>query len=104
MTNVPEENRMAVRREQFGLLNIRELTRGASGIIDEVERDRACFVITRRGIPVAALTPIDEESLEDFVLAQAPEFVRSRRQAERDLAQGETSSLSDFLEDLEGTE
>jgi prevent-host-death family protein len=95
---------VAARRERFELLNMRELARGTSGIIDEVECEHACFVITRRGHPVAALTPIDEESLEDFILAQAPEFVRSRRQAERELAQGRTSSLSDFLEELESTE
>ena len=95
---------MAVRREQFGLVNVRELARGTSGIIDEVEREHACFVITRHGTPVAALTPINEESLEDFILAQAPEFVRSRRQAEKELAQGKTSSLSDFLEELESPE
>jgi len=95
---------MSVQREQFGLLNVRELARGTSGIIDEVEREHACFVITRHGHPVAALTPIDEEALEDFVLAQAPEFIRSRRRAERELAQGKTASLSNLLEDLESAE
>jgi len=89
---------MAVHREQFGLLNVRDLARGTSGIIDEVERAHACFVITRHGTPVATLTPIDPEALEDFVLSQAPEFVRSRRRAERELAQGKTVSLSNFLE------
>ncbi|MEA2535623.1 MAG: hypothetical protein QOJ93_3434, partial [Actinomycetota bacterium] len=29
---------MAVHREQFGLLNVRDLARGTSSIIDEVER------------------------------------------------------------------
>ncbi|HEY4938107.1 MAG: Antitoxin Phd YefM, type toxin-antitoxin system [Actinomycetota bacterium] len=89
---------MAVHREQFGLLNVRDLARGTSSIIDEVEREHACFVITRHGTPVATLTPIDPEALEDFILAQAPEFVRSRRSAERELAQGKTVSLSKFLE------
>ena len=37
--------------------------------------------------------------------AQAPEFVRSRRRAEKELAQGKTVSLSNFLEgEAEDTE
>ena len=95
---------MPVRRKQFGLLNVRDLARGTSAIIDKVEREHACFIVTRHGTPVATLTPIDPEALEDFILAQAPEFVRSRRRAERELSKGKTASLSNFLEEPKDTE
>ena len=47
--------------------------------------------------PVATVTPIDVESCEDFVLANAPVFVASREDADRDLTRGESVSLSEFL-------
>lgn len=53
-----------------------------SRIIQEIRTSGRPVIVTRHGRPVAALWPIDEEALEDFVLACAPEFVESMREAE----------------------
>jgi hypothetical protein len=50
---------------------------------------------------VAALIRVREEDLEDFILATAPEFIEGRRQADEELARGNTRPLSTFLEDLQ---
>ena len=49
----------------------------AGGIVDKVARTGRPALITNRGRPVAALVPLDEEGLEDWVLANPPEFTRS---------------------------
>jgi prevent-host-death family protein len=86
------------------VVNVRELARATSGLMDEVEAGRACFLVTRRGRPVAAITPIDHEAFEDFVLAHAPAFVRQRPEADRDLVEGRTMSLTRFMEQLKAEE
>ena len=55
---------------------------------------RACekgpVVVTRNGHPVAALVPIlDEDDLEDLVLAYSPRFRAILETAERQIQQGE---------------
>jgi hypothetical protein len=39
--------------------------------------------------------PVDSEQFEDFVLANAPEFVKGMATADRELAHGETTSLAE---------
>lgn len=51
----------------------------------------------RRGQPVAALVRIPPEALEDFLLAYAPELIESRREADAEVARGETRLLSSLF-------
>lgn len=46
------------------IVGIRELKSQASEIIRQVREERAAYVVTMRGEPVALLLPIDREGLE----------------------------------------
>jgi prevent-host-death family protein len=85
---------------RVGVVNARDLARDTSKLLEEVEEGRA-FLVTRHGVPVATVTPINQEALEDFVLAQAPEFVEGMAAADAELAAGETVSLAVFMEKLQ---
>ena len=76
-------------------IGVRELARNASAIINELEATKEPAVITRRGRPIAYMLPVDSEQFEDFLLANAPEFVQGMAAADRELARGETTSLAD---------
>ena len=81
-------------------ISIRDLARRSSQVVDGVARTGRPGIITRRGRPVAALIAIDPDELEDFVLANAPEYARSIREADADLIEGRTRPLSDVVEEL----
>jgi prevent-host-death family protein len=82
-------------------VSIRDLANNASAVVAEVEASGRPAVVTKRGRPVAAVVPIDPEKLEDFVLANAPEYVDDRRAAEADLKAGRTVSAEEFLAHLD---
>ncbi|MDO8187284.1 type II toxin-antitoxin system Phd/YefM family antitoxin [Conexibacter sp. JD483] len=75
-------------------IGVRELARNASAIINELDATKQPALITRRGRPVAYILPVDSEQFEDFVLANAPEFVEGMAAADRELLAGETTSLA----------
>jgi PHD/YefM family antitoxin component YafN of YafNO toxin-antitoxin module len=79
------------------VVGIRQLARNASAIIHDVSKTRMPTVVTDRGKPVGVIYPFDEEDLEDYVLANAPEFVARRAQADRDIAEGKTIPLEELL-------
>lgn len=85
----------------MGTIGVRELARRTSAILDEIVRKREPTLVTRRGRPIAYVLPIDSEQLEDFVLANAPEFVEGVEAAELELRAGETVSLAEFRRELE---
>ncbi len=83
-------------------IGIRDLANHTSAVVDEVSRTGRPALVTRNGRPVAVLAAIDEDELLDFVLASAPEYVRSMRAAEREIAQGQRGrQLDDVLSGLE---
>jgi len=47
------------------------------------------------------MVAIDPDELEDFVLARAPEFTRSMRQADADLRAGRTRSAAEVFAELD---
>jgi prevent-host-death family protein len=85
-------------------IGIRELARRASAVVSGVARTKRPAIITRRGQPVAAVVPIDLDALEDFVLANAPPFVRAMEQADEALRRGETRPAEDVFRELGATE
>ncbi len=70
------------------IVGIRDLSRRTRELVEQVERTGQPVLVTRRGRPAVVLYSLPQDELEDFVLANAPEFVRSTTDADRDLAQG----------------
>jgi antitoxin (DNA-binding transcriptional repressor) of toxin-antitoxin stability system len=56
-------------------VNVRELARDTSKVIDRISRRREPALVTRDGLPVAAIVPIDADALDAWILANAPESV-----------------------------
>lgn len=71
-------------------VSMRDLARRAGEVVDEVARSGRPALVTRHGRPVAALIRVRGEDLEDFILANAPEFVQSMREADEEAARGDT--------------
>jgi prevent-host-death family protein len=76
-------------------VGIRKLGRSLSAVVREIRETGEPTVVTDRGRPVVLMVPIDQERLEDFVLASAPEFAAGMQSAEDDLASGQTQSLDE---------
>jgi prevent-host-death family protein len=84
---------------------MRELANNTKAVVEEVARSGRPAVVTQRGKPVVAVVPIDQEGLEDWVLANAPEFVESMRQADEEIASGDHGTpLDQVLAELEAEE
>lgn len=83
-------------------ISIRDLGRRPSQVVDEVVRTGRPAIITRHGRPVTAIVAIDLDELEDFVLAHAPEFVRSTRAADADLRAGRVRPAEEVFADIDG--
>ena len=84
----------------MSMISIRDLGRRPSQVVDEVVRTGRPAIITRHGRPVTAMVAVDPELLEDFVLAQAPEFARSRQAADADLRAGRVRRADEVLAEL----
>lgn len=84
------------------IIGVRELARRNRELLDKVEKEKVPYLVTRNGRPVAALVPVDPADAERYVLAAAPEFVESRRQADAEIAMGETRSLEDVTQEMLG--
>ncbi len=54
-------------------------------------------IVTNRGKPVAALTRLSEDDLEDFVLEHSPKIRRLLAQAEADRKAGRVVSLDEYM-------
>jgi prevent-host-death family protein len=81
---------------------IRELANKTKAVVEEVVRSGRPAVVTQRGRPVVAVVPIDQDALEDWVLAHAPEFVRDMREADEEVVRGEIGTpLEEILAELE---
>ncbi|MGH2377886.1 MAG: type II toxin-antitoxin system Phd/YefM family antitoxin [Candidatus Limnocylindria bacterium] len=79
------------------IVNVRELSRGTGKVIGAVVRTGRPAVVTKGGRPVALVSALDPDDLEDWFLSNAPEFVRGMRSADADLTAGRTISLDDYL-------
>lgn len=77
------------------IVGIRELSRDTSRIIQEFERTGEPVIVTREGLPIGALVAVDQQQLQDLVLATAPEFIQRRRHAEEEVRAGQTRSVQE---------
>ena len=82
-------------------VSIRDLGRHPSKVIDEVVRTGRPAIITRHGRPVTAMVALDSDQVEDFALANAPEFVRSRQQADSDLRSGRSRPAAEVIAEID---
>ena len=81
-------------------ISMRDLSRQTAHVLDEVERTQRPALVTRNGRPVAALVPIDGEDLEDYLLANAEEYVAAMREADEDMAAGRGRAAADVFAEL----
>jgi prevent-host-death family protein len=92
-------------RCQVETVGVRDLVNRASAVLDGLEQGGQPVVVTRRGYPVAVLSPIDAEEFYDYVLANAPEFVQGRKAADERFARGEYGQpLDDVMAELDADE
>ena len=61
---------------------MRDLKINASAVLDGLEDGD--IVVTRNGKPAAAMIQLDEDSLEDFILAQHPRLLQEAETARRE--------------------
>jgi prevent-host-death family protein len=84
----------------MGTIGIRDLSRNASQVIEQVSTTGNPMIVTKHGRPVAAVIAVDPDALEDFVLANAPEYAAAMRDADADLAAGRTRPASIIFDEL----
>lgn len=77
-------------------VSIRQLADETSAIVRQVTSTGRPALITNRGKPVAAVIPIDEDALEDWVLSQAPQFTDAMHEADEYAALGKGTSWADL--------
>ena len=85
-------------------VGVRELKNRVSEILRTVREEGAEYIITYQGRPTAVLLPIDidDEELEDYILAHHPHFVELRDRARQAIQRGEfvtSQDLHTLLED-----
>jgi len=78
------------------VIGVRELRNKLTQILRAVETRGEGVVVSRHGRPTALILPIDSEEAEDYVMAHAPEILRSMREANRDLEHGRTVPLEEY--------
>ena len=84
-------------------MGIRELQRDTSAVVDRVARSGRPAFITKRGHAIAVAVPVDPDALEDHVLANAPEYVRSMGEADRALTEGRTRTADKVFAEIGAT-
>jgi prevent-host-death family protein len=82
-------------------VTLRELSRTAGRVVSNVHLTGEPAFVTKRGKLVAAVVPIADEAVADWVLANSPEFTRSMAAAGRDLRRGRTLTLNEAFASLE---
>jgi prevent-host-death family protein len=73
-------------------VTVRDLARNTAAVIQDVASSGRPALVTRNGKPVAALVPIDQLALEDWLLAHAAEYTKAVAEADTDLAAGRDRS------------
>ncbi len=82
-------------------IGVRDLQRNPGRILDELERSGRPAFVTRHGQPAAVLLPLDAAALEDYVLANGPEYVASMHETDEDGRAGRARSAADVIADIE---
>ena len=76
--------------------NTVELKNKTNAILREVTKGQP-VIITYRGKPIASLTSLREEDLEDFVLENSPRIRKMVMEAEKDIGNGKLIPFDEYL-------
>jgi prevent-host-death family protein len=81
---------------------VRELRSKLSSLLDAVSDRREHVLVTRNGVPAAALVPIDEfEALEETAeILSDPDAVSALEAGLAEIARGETLTLAELRSEL----
>jgi prevent-host-death family protein len=82
-------------------VSIRELARNASSVVNAVTATGRAALITKHGKTVAAVVPVDEADLEDYVLAQLPGLAEDLAAAQAEHRAGESVPLDELVAELD---
>jgi prevent-host-death family protein len=82
-------------------ISIRELSRNASSVLKEVAESGRPAVVTRHGVAIAAVVPIDPGDLEDLVIARMPDYIEDLAAADEDLRTGKTRPAAEVFAELD---
>lgn len=82
-------------------IGVRDLQRNPGRVLDELARSGRPAFVTRHGQPAAVLLPVDADALEDYVLANAPEYVAGMQEADEDGREGRARSAADVIAEIE---
>ena len=77
-------------------IGIRELKDRASEIVRKVREEQAPYIITLHGKPSAMIIPLEEEEIDDYIIAHHPYFVMVRDRARKEIREGKASG-EDYL-------
>lgn len=70
-------------------MGVKEVKGHMSAVVRDVAEEDKWVVVTWHGRPKAMLIPFSEEDLEDFILANHPEFIKRREEAKREIEAGD---------------
>lgn len=87
----------------MAIVGVRELKNRTAEILRRVEEGEPA-VVTRHGHPIASITPLTEEDLEDWVLSHHPEVRRRIEEADARMAAGEYATEDELREMLREAE
>jgi len=73
----------------IGFMGVKEMKVQMSAVVRHVSEEDSWVVVTWHGRPKAMLIPFSEEDLEDFILANHPEFIKRREEARREVETGD---------------
>ena len=89
---------------QFGVImhfiNIKTLSRSPSKYI-KLANEKDDIIITRNGHPYAILTKIDDEDLEDYIIAKHYNLEKEFTVAKKEHESGKTKNVRELLETVE---
>lgn len=80
-------------------VNIRELSRSPSKYV-KLANEKDDVVITRNGHPYAILSKLDEDDLEDFILAKHFNLESEFMAAKSEYREGKTINARDLLNEI----
>ncbi len=78
------------------MANTVELKNSTNEILRKVAAGEP-VIITVKGKPAAALTPLTEDGLEDFIIENSSAMRKKIAKAEQDIKMGRVVSLDDYL-------
>lgn len=78
---------------------VRELKNKTSEILGKA-RDEGVVIVTNNGKAVAAIVPLDESEVEDFLISHSPKIKAAVRRGVKDSLAGRVYSPEELLEEL----